>query len=121
MDRRQFLLAAAAAPVALRLGKTKAPLAYATADTESHVAVVDMDSGAIVRRIETLPSPFSIERVGETAVVAHTVSGRLTIVGRHVVGGLGSRATPRRRRMGGMRLSATPGTRSSSQSTCCAV
>ncbi len=89
MDRRQFLLAAAAAPVALRLGRTAAPLAYATADTESHVAVVDMGSGAIVRRIETLPSPFSIERVGETAVVAHTVSGRLTIIGRHVVDGLG--------------------------------
>ncbi|HSX22014.1 MAG TPA: hypothetical protein VLE97_04475 [Gaiellaceae bacterium] len=89
MDRRQFLVAAAAAPVALRLRSASRPLAYATADNESHVAVVDMLSGAIVRRIETLPSPFSIERVGETAVVAHTVSGRLTILGRHVVEGLG--------------------------------
>src|SRR5438094_1138704 len=89
MNRRDFLVAAAAAPVALRAGWTRAPRAYATADTESHVAVVDLQSGAIVRRIETLPSPFSIERVGETAVVAHTVSGRISVLGRHVVEGLG--------------------------------
>jgi DNA-binding beta-propeller fold protein YncE len=89
MDRREFLLAAAAAPVTLRQLATSSPLAYATADTESHVAVVDMTSGAIVRRIETLPSPFSIERVGETAVVAHTVSGRVTVLGRHVIDGFG--------------------------------
>ena len=48
-----------------------------------------MTTGAIVHRIETLPSPFSIERVGETAVVAHTVSGRITVLGRHVVDGFG--------------------------------
>ena len=48
-----------------------------------------MTTGAIVRRIETLPSPFSIERVGETAVIAHTVSGRITVLGRHVVDGFG--------------------------------
>ena len=89
MDRRQFLIAAAAAPVTLRQLASTGPRAYATADTESHVAVVDMLSGAIVRRIETLPSPFSIERVGETAVVAHTVSGRVTVLGRHVVDGFG--------------------------------
>ena len=89
MNRREFLLAAAAAPVALRMRATSSPLAYATADTESHVAVVNLSTGEIVRTIETLPSPFSIERVGETAVVAHTVSGRLTIIGRHVVDGLG--------------------------------
>jgi DNA-binding beta-propeller fold protein YncE len=88
VDRRQFLLAAAAAPFAVReLGA--GPLSYVTADTESHVAVVDMLSGAIVRRIETLPSPFSIERVGDTAVVAHTVSGRVTVLGRHAIGGFG--------------------------------
>src|SRR5579859_2301233 len=89
MNRRDFLLAAAAAPVTLRRLASTSPRAYATADIESHVAVVDMTSGAIVRRIETLPSPFSIERVGETAVVAHTVSGRVTVLGRHVVEGFG--------------------------------
>lgn len=65
------------------------PLAYVTADTESHVAVVGMTSGTIYRRIETLPSPFSIERVGGTAVVAHTVSGRVTVLERHVIDGFG--------------------------------
>lgn len=41
-----------------------------------------MTSGAIYRRIETLPSPFSIERAGRAAVVAHTVSGRVTVLER---------------------------------------
>jgi DNA-binding beta-propeller fold protein YncE len=83
VNRRDFLLAVAASPVVF----AREPLAYVTADTESHVAVVGMTSGAIHRRIETLPSPFSIERVGRTAVVAHTVSGRVTVIGRHVVEG----------------------------------
>lgn len=60
-----------------------------TADTEAQVVVVGMTSGRIVRRIPTAPSPFSIERVGGTAVVAHTVSGRVTVLGRHVVEGFG--------------------------------
>lgn len=89
MNRRDFLLAAAAAPVTLRQLASASPRAYATADTESQVVVVDMVSGAIVHRMETLPSPFSIERVGDTAVVAHTVSGRVTVLGRHVVEGFG--------------------------------
>ncbi len=83
MDRRQFLLALAAAPVALR----HEPLAYVTADTEAHVVLVGMTSGHVYRRIPTAPSPFSIERVGDTAVVAHTVSGRVTVLGRGVVEG----------------------------------
>lgn len=71
VNRRDFLLAVAAA-----LGVVvHEPLAYVTADAESHVVVVGMTSGAVYRRVETLPSPFSIERVGGTAVVAHTVSG----------------------------------------------
>ena len=85
VDRRQFLLALAAAPAAL----SYEPLAYVTADTEAHVVVVGMTSGRVYRRIPTLPSPFSIERVGDTAVVAHTVSGRVTVLGRHVVEGFG--------------------------------
>jgi hypothetical protein len=88
VNRREFLLAAAAAPFAVR-ELASGPLAYVTADTESHVALVDMRNGAIVRRIETLPSPFSIERVGNTAVVAHTVSGRITVLGRHETEGFG--------------------------------
>jgi DNA-binding beta-propeller fold protein YncE len=89
MDRRAFLLAAASAPAMLRHAAASEPLAYVTADTESQVVVVGMTSGRIVRRIPTAPSPFSIERVGEHAVVAHTVSGRVTVLGRHVIEGFG--------------------------------
>jgi len=84
MDRRQFLFAAAAAPVALRSARA---LAHVTADLESHVAVVDLDRGVVVRRIPTSPGPRSIERVGETAVIAHTAIGEVTVLGREVLGG----------------------------------
>ena len=77
MDRRDFLVSAAAAPLALR-----APLAYATADTESYVALVDLWTGAFVKRIGTRPGPRSIERVGESAIVAHTVVGAVSILRR---------------------------------------
>jgi DNA-binding beta-propeller fold protein YncE len=76
MDRRGFLLAAAAAPLALR-GHA---FAYATADTQSHVALVDLRSGAVLHRISTKPGPRSVERVGSVAVVAHTVVGAVSIV-----------------------------------------
>jgi hypothetical protein len=79
MDRREFLLAAAAAPLALRHAAAS-PLAYVTADTESHVAVVDLSSGTVVRRIATLPGPRSIERVGESALVAHTAAGAVSVL-----------------------------------------
>jgi DNA-binding beta-propeller fold protein YncE len=75
MDRRSFLLAAAAAPFALR-GST----AYVTADTESHVAVVDLRSGIVVHRIATRPDPRSVERVGDVAVVAHTAVGAVSVL-----------------------------------------
>jgi DNA-binding beta-propeller fold protein YncE len=73
----------------LRHAALSEPLAYVTADTESQVVVVGMTSGSIVRRIPTAPSPFSIERVGDHAVVAHTVSGRVTVLERHVIEGFG--------------------------------
>src|SRR5438105_15519656 len=86
MNRRRFLLAAAAAPFALRdvpaalAAAAAAPLAFVTADTESHVAVVDLSAGAVMRRIETKPGPRSIERVGAVAVVAHTVAGAVSVL-----------------------------------------
>jgi len=93
MDRRSFLLAAAAAPFAMRL---PGPLVLVTADLESHVAVVDLEHRAVVQRIRTQPDPRSIERVGDAAVVAHTVSGRLSIVrGGDVVHELQGLAEPR--------------------------
>jgi hypothetical protein len=94
MDRRSFLLAAAAAPFALQ--RLPGPLVYVTADLESHVAVVDLDHRTVVQRIRTRPDPRSIERVGAAAVVAHTVSGKLSIL-RHgdVVHELDGFAEPR--------------------------
>jgi len=93
MDRRRFLFAAAAAPFAVRDLLASTRLAFVTADSEAHVAVVDIATGAIVKRIRTRPDPFSVERVGSAAVVAHTNVGGVTILDgaslsvRHVLGG----------------------------------
>ena len=84
MDRREFVLAAAALPLALRTPSAwavRTPLVLVTADTQSHVAVVDPAAGRVVRRIETLPGPRSIESVGDgVAVVAHPAVGALSLV-----------------------------------------
>jgi DNA-binding beta-propeller fold protein YncE len=90
VNRREFLAAAAAAPIALRSG-TARPLALVTADSEAAVVVVDPFTGRVLRRIETRPDPRSIERVGNTAVVAHTAIGEVTLLRglevRHVLRG----------------------------------
>jgi WD40 repeat protein len=88
MDRRRFLMAAAsgaaalaAEPLALasRLGGT--PVAYVTADLESHVAVVDIRTQELVRRIRTGPGPRSIESVHDwLAVVGHSEHGAVTVL-----------------------------------------
>jgi DNA-binding beta-propeller fold protein YncE len=78
VNRAEFLLAAAAAPLALRA--RPAPLAFATVDDESHIAVVDMVTGAIHSRIETRPGPRSVESAGDAAVVAHWDVGELTVL-----------------------------------------
>jgi DNA-binding beta-propeller fold protein YncE len=89
MDRRSFLLAAAAAPFALRA--LPSPQALVTADLESHVALVDLATGSVRKRIATRPGPRSIERVGEAAVVAHTAVGEVSVIRelevRHVIEG----------------------------------
>ena len=89
MNRREFLVAAAAAPFALRA--PRAPLALATADLEAALVVVDPFAGRVLRRIATRPDPRSIERVGETAVVTHTAGGEVSLVRgfavRHVLRG----------------------------------
>src|SRR5947207_11347203 len=93
MDRRSFLLAAAAAPVALR---QRLPSALVTADTESHVAAVDLLTGLVRLRIPTRPGPRSIERVGDSALVAHTAVGEVTVLhGLHVRHVLGRFEEPR--------------------------
>ncbi len=88
MDRRRFLIAAASGSVALatepwalasRLGGT--PVAYVTADLESHVAVVDLGTKRVVRRIRTGPGPRSIESVHDRlAVVGHSDHGVVTVL-----------------------------------------
>ena len=87
MDRRSFLLAAAAAPFALR----GLPVVLVTADTEAHIVAVDLVTGLVRKRIPTRPGPRSIERVGSSAVVAHTAVGEVGIVRglavRHVLDG----------------------------------
>jgi hypothetical protein len=93
MNRAEFLVAAAAAPLALR--SPQSSIALVTADTESRLAVVDLGRGAVRSHIATRPGPRSIERVGETAVVAHTVLGVVTLVDtrtlqiHHVLDGFG--------------------------------
>ena len=88
MNRREFVAAGIALPVALsaapgavarRLGGT--PLALVTADTEEHVAAVLAGSTRVLARIPTLPGPRSIESgVGTTAVVAHTADAAVSLL-----------------------------------------
>jgi len=88
VDRRQFLVGAAAGSFALavdpsgfaaRLGGT--PVAYVTADLESHVVVLDLDWARVTRLIRTGPGPRSIESVHDRiAVVAHTEHGVVTLL-----------------------------------------
>ena len=84
MNRRDFLLAAAASAAlarpaaAARLGGT--PLALVTADLESRVLALDPITGKVVKRIPTLAGPRSIEAVRNTAVVAHSTDAALTIL-----------------------------------------
>jgi hypothetical protein len=84
VNRREFVIAAAAlaiAPEALaRQLKDGRPVALVTADLESRVVVVNLATGRVLRRIPTLPDPRSIERVGDTAVVAHTANGAVTLI-----------------------------------------
>jgi hypothetical protein len=92
VDRRSFLLAAAAAPLAVRA----LPVALVTADTEAHLVAVDLLTGLVLQRIPTRPGPRSIERVGASAVVAHTATGEVSIVrGRSVRDVLDSFVEPR--------------------------
>jgi DNA-binding beta-propeller fold protein YncE len=90
MDRRDFLLAAAATPVALTLGPRVAvarssrasALALVTADLESHVVILDLPAGTTAGRIETGPGPRSIESSpAGVALVAHTAHGVVSLLG----------------------------------------
>lgn len=86
MDRREFL-AVAAAPLIFGAAPAFArpsggtPLALVTADLESSIVAVELRSGRVYRRLQTPADPRSIESIGGTgAIVAHTGSGRMTLV-----------------------------------------
>src|SRR6266511_5169595 len=81
MNRREFVVGAASLLLAPRaLANTRSPVALVTADEESRLVAVDLATGRILRHITPLASPRSIEAVGETAVVAHTEIGALSVV-----------------------------------------
>jgi len=98
MDRRAFVTGAAAlalAPRALaRIGGSEA-VALVTADLESRLVAVDLETGRVRKHVRTLSRPRSIETVGNIAVVAHSELGVLSLVhGRtlavvHVLRGFG--------------------------------
>jgi hypothetical protein len=82
MRRREFLAALGLLPfVPYGCDSRRRPaLALATADTESHVAVLDAASGRVRARVATLEGPRSIEAAAGQAVVAHTDAGALTLL-----------------------------------------
>jgi DNA-binding beta-propeller fold protein YncE len=82
MDRRKFLVAAAAAPFAITRVRPHPPaLALVTADLESRIVVVRLSDGAVHSSIRTPGFPRSIETVGGSlAVVAHTDIGTVSIL-----------------------------------------
>jgi DNA-binding beta-propeller fold protein YncE len=101
MDRRSFLglgLASLSALAGVRAApSSRAPLAFATADTESHVAVVSLDSGRIRARVHTVADPRSIESgPGGHVVVGHPAVGAVSLMTarparvRRVLRGLGA-------------------------------
>ena len=87
MNRREFVLAAAGAAVSVRSPFAFAsrlggmPLAFVTADLESHVVTLELRTARVVDRIRTGPGPRSIEAVhGTIAVVAHTEHGVVSLL-----------------------------------------
>src|SRR4051812_15328350 len=83
MRRREFIAALGLLPF-LPDGcqrRRRPALALATADTESHVAVLDVATGRVRRRAATVEGPRSIEWAGASrAVVAHTDAGALSLL-----------------------------------------
>jgi DNA-binding beta-propeller fold protein YncE len=95
VNRRQFVVAAAALVAAPRALAGRRSLALVTADLESRLVVVDLQTGRVLRHLRTLPLPRSIEAVGAAAVVAHPDLGAVSVVDTrrlevvHVLRGLG--------------------------------
>ena len=81
MKRSEFIVGGLALVCAPRaLGKVQSPVVLVTADEESRLVAVELATGHVLRYVATLGSPRSIETVGETAVVAHTELGAVSLV-----------------------------------------
>jgi DNA-binding beta-propeller fold protein YncE len=84
--RRTFLISSAVYGLGVRGCAPPEAVALVTADTEAHVAEVDLSTGRVRRRIATLAGPRSIEAApGGCAVVAHTESGAVSLLERRPV------------------------------------
>lgn len=87
IDRRRFLLAGftlAFAPRPLAAAASaiarRRLIVLATADLEARLVAVDLLSGTVLEHIPTTAYPRSIETVGNTAVVAHSEMGVVSLV-----------------------------------------
>jgi YVTN family beta-propeller protein len=84
VNRREFLVGAAAFAFAVRADRAIAGdtvVALVTADTESHVAALELPTGRVLRSIPTLPGPRSIEAVGSRlALVCHTALAAVSVL-----------------------------------------
>src|SRR5215212_3324454 len=82
MNRRQFVVGAASLVLAPRALAGGVPLALVTADRESRLVVLELGSRRVRAHVSTPASPRSIESVGESAVVAHSELGVVSLVRR---------------------------------------
>jgi molecular chaperone DnaK len=82
MRRREFLATLGLLPlIPYACERSRPALALVTADTESHVAVLDAATGRVRARVATVEEPRSIEAAGvQCAVVAHTSSGAVSLL-----------------------------------------
>lgn len=80
MDRRQFVIGAASLLLAPRALAGGVPLALVTADRESRLVVLELSTRRVRMHVPTPASPRSIETVGESAVVAHSELGVVSLV-----------------------------------------
>lgn len=89
MNRRELLIAAAAAPAALALPSAPravagggTPIALVTADSEDRVLAVGLDHGRVVRSLAVPDQPHGIEAVDwlDAALVLSEQSGTVTVI-----------------------------------------